>query len=305
MRRSTLLRGAAACAVVCGVAAPVVRRRLRLRPLAVSALGWQAPAALAIALPRSRARDAGLYLLQMWAYTAHYQMPADDPERLRRRLRARYPVVVDRAIGCGEVPTVRLQGTLGREGQVLPRDLALSVVHWVWYAFPHATLVYVLLRHPDRFPRSAAYMASVYDAGLVAYWAIPTAPPWWAGDEGHIPHVRRIMTEVGERVWGRFWDPLYDGIGGNPFAAMPSLHYATSHAAARILSEAGRGPGTLGWTYALTLGFALVYLGEHYVVDILGGLALAEAARAAGPHLTPLARTLSRGVRRLELEAAR
>lgn len=305
MRRSTLLRGAAACAVVCGVAAPVLRRRLGLHPLAVSALSWQTPAALSIALPRSRSRDAGIYLLQMWAYTAHYQMPADDSERLARRVRARYPVVLDRLIGGGEVPTVRLQRALGQEGRVLSGDLALSVVHWVWYAFPHATLVYVLLRHPERFPRSASYMASVYDFGLVAYWVVPTAPPWWAGDAGHMPHVRRIMTEVGERVWGRFWDPLYDGIGGNPFAAMPSLHYATSHAAARILSEAGPVPGTLGWAYAMTLGFALVYLGEHYVVDLLGGLALAEGARAVAPRLRPLALAVAAAVRRLELKAAR
>ena len=287
------------------MAAPVVRRRLRLPPLAVSALAWQAPAALAVAVPRSRARDAGMYMLQMWAYTAHYQMPADDPDRLRRRVRVRYPIVVDRAIGLGEVPSVRLQRAFGREGRILPHDLALSIVHWMWYAVPHGTLVYTLLRRPERFPRSVAYMASVYDLGLFGYWGVPTAPPWWAGDAGEMPRVRRIMVEVGERVWGRYWAPLYDGIGGNPFAAMPSLHYATSHAAARILSDDGRIPGALGWGYALTLAFALVYLGEHYVVDLAAGLALAEGARRAAPWGEPAARAVASAVRRVELEAAR
>lgn len=305
MRRPGILRAAAACAVVCGAAAPVLRRRLRLPHPVVSALAWQAPAALAVAVPRSRRRDAGIYLLQMWAYTAHYQMPADDPERLGRRVRVRYPIVADRAIGLGEVPSVTLQRALGKEGRMLPHDLALTIVHWLWYAVPHGTLVFVMLHRPERFPRSAAYMASVYDLGLVVYWAVPTAPPWWAGEEGKIPRVRRIMVEVGERVWGRFWTPLYDGIGGNPFAAMPSLHYATSHAAARILSDAGRVPGALGWSYAVTLGFALIYLGEHYVVDLAAGLALAEAARWGVPRAEPAARWVTRGLRRLELEAAR
>jgi membrane-associated phospholipid phosphatase len=303
VRGSTILRGAAACAVVCGAAAPVLRRRLRLPHPAVSALSWQAPVALAVAAPRSRLRDAGIYLLQMWAYTAHYQMPADDPERIERRVRASYPIVADRALGLGEVPSVRLQRAFGEDGRVLRHDLALTIVHWLWYAVPHGTLVYVMLRHPERFPRSAAYMASVYDLGLLVYWGVPTAPPWWAGETGRIPRVRRIMVEVGETVWGRYWTPLYDGIGGNPFAAMPSLHYATSHAAARILSDAGRVPGALGWTYALLLAYSLIYLGEHYVLDLAAGLALAEAARRGTPLAEPVVRAVVARVRRLEAEA--
>ena len=39
--------------------------------------------------------------------------------------------------------------------------------------------------------------------------------------------------------------------------------------------------GTVGTAYAAVLGFALVYLGEHYVVDLLGGLALTLAVRRA------------------------
>jgi membrane-associated phospholipid phosphatase len=129
---------------------------------------------------------------------------------------------------------------------------------------------------------------------------VPTAPPWWAGANGDMPPVRRIMAEAGERFWGRMWRPLYHSLEGNPFAAMPSLHFGTSVMAARVLSEVGRGPGVLGWAYALTLGFGLVYLGEHYVVDLLGGLALAETVHRAAPGVEPLARSLVGMVQRLE-----
>ena len=54
---------------------------------------------------------------------------------------------------------------------------------------------------------------------------------------------------------------------------MPSLHFATSVMAALLLSESGPVAGAVGWAYASTLGFALVYLGEHYVADLLGGAA--------------------------------
>ena len=88
------------------------------------------------------------------------------------------------------------------------------------------------------------------------------------------------MVEVGEETWGRPGREMYEALGGNPWAAMPSLHFATSVMAALSLSEAGKVEGALGWAYALTLGFALVYLGEHYVTDLIAGAALVAAVRA-------------------------
>lgn len=300
LRLSSVLRTAALGCVAAGIAAPLVRHRLKLRPAVVSALAWQAPFALAVARPRTPLRDAGIYTLQMWAYIAHYEMPNDDPDALLRRLRVEYPITVDRAIGRGDLPTHRLQRALGRPGEVRRHDLWLSWVHWSWFLVPHGTMAWTLWRHRDHFPRSATLMAATFDAGLVFYWLVPTAPPWWAGESRRMRPVRRIMVEAGEHYWGRLWRPLYDCLGGNPFAAMPSLHFATSVMAAHVLSDVGRGPGALGWAYASTLGFALVYLGEHYVVDLLAGLALAEAVRQLGPRAEPAVRAAQRAIQRFE-----
>jgi hypothetical protein len=286
------------------VAAPLVRHRLHLRAPAVTALSWQAPAALALATPRTRLRDAGIYALQMWAYYAHYDMPDDDPDALLRRTRVDYPIGIDRALGGGEIPTARLQRALGTPGEVRAHDLALSWVHWSWFFMPHGTLVYVLARHPERFPRSACLIAATFDLGLLVYWAVPTAPPWYAGESGRMPPVRRIMVEAGEHFWKRLWRPLYDALEGNPYAAMPSLHFGTSVMAARVLSHVGRAPGALGWTYALTLGFGLVYLGEHYVVDLVAGFALAELVRRSESAAKPLILAAARRIQRLEPRVA-
>ncbi|MEA2479860.1 MAG: hypothetical protein QOJ07_1782 [Thermoleophilaceae bacterium] len=300
MRKSSALRRVALGAVVLGALAPVVRHRLKLPRPVTSALAWQAPFALAIAQPRTRARDAGIYALQMWAYIAQYEMPNDDPEQLLRRLRSDYPIRVDRLIGGGELPTLRLQRALGRPGAVLSHDTFLSMVHWSWFFFPHGTCAYVLLRHHEHFTRSAVLMAATFDVGCVVYWLVPTAPPWWAGSVGKVPHVRRIMTEAGEKFWGRAWQRLYDSLAGNPFAAMPSLHFGTSVMAARVLTDVGPRQGALGWSYALTLGFGLVYLGEHYVVDLLAGAALAEFVRRLEPAAYPLLRSAQEAFQRLE-----
>ena len=54
-----------------------------------------------------------------------------------------------------------------------------------------------------------------------------------------------------------------------------------------------------------SLGVALVYLGEHYLVDLLAGAALTEAIRVAAPRLGPGARRVAALVDRLEAQAAR
>ena len=181
-----------------------------------------------------------------------------------------------------------------------PLDFALSAVHWSWFLVPHGTLGYIMLRHREKFPRSSVLMAACFDLGCVVYWLVPTAPPWYAGANGQMPPVRRIMAEAGERFWKRLWHPLYHSLQGNPFAAMPSLHFGTSVMAARILSQAGRGPAALGWGYALTLGFGLVYLGEHYLIDLLAGFALAEGIWRVAPRAEPAIRMIAAAVHRLE-----
>jgi PAP2 superfamily protein len=300
LRKSTLVRRLALGAAVAGFVTPVLRRRLGLHPAVTATVAWQTPLAVALAFPRTRARDAAVYAAQMWAYVVSYELPSDDDEALARRVRVGYPIAVDRVVGLGQVPTVRLQRAFGRTGEVLPHDTALSWVHWAWFFVPHTAAAYILWRHPERFGRSAALVAGVFDAGAVVYFVLPTAPPWWAGNTGALPHVRRIMTEAGERFWGRYWTRLYDSLSGNQLAAMPSLHFGTSVMAAHVLSDVGRGPGAVGWTYAGLLGFALVYLGEHYVVDLAAGLALAEAVRRLEPAGQPPARALGRFVRRWE-----
>jgi membrane-associated phospholipid phosphatase len=278
------------------------------RPVVLAGAGLT-PAALCVAVPRSRARDAGVCILNMWAYLAAYEMPNDDPGALAARVRVDYPIVIDRALGLGVPPTLRLQRAFSAPGAINRIERVLVWCHWMWFTVPHATVAYVWWRTPDRFPAAAARMYGVFDVGAVFYWAIPTAPPWWAAargrlDDGQPLRVRRMMIEYGEQFWGDRWGALYDVLGGNPLAAMPSLHFATSLMGAHLLTEVGPVAGAVGWTYAITLGIALVYLGEHYAVDLIGGAALAEGVRFAAPRLTPAYRGLSSALQALESRAA-
>jgi len=295
------VRASAASVVGAAIVVPLLRRRLRIpAPVTVAACAG-GPLALAVLYPRSKKRDVALFTMQMWAFTMAHEIPYDDPERLRARLRSRYPIAVDRVIGGGRLPNVRLQRALSR----LPRggavDRFLAWTHWLWFVEPYLALALILVRDNERFPTAARQMAAVFDIGCAVYFAVPTAPPWWSSQEGVTDEaVRRVMVEVGEGTWGAAWPRMYDALGGNPWAAMPSLHFATALAAAFSLAKAGKVEGAIGWGYAGTLGFALVYLGEHYVTDLLAGAALVAVVRRGEPLAEPLVHGVNRGLRRLE-----
>jgi membrane-associated phospholipid phosphatase len=268
--------------------------------------GAAAPVALCVAVRRSKARDAAVCALNMWAYVAAYEIPHDNAQRLEERTRIDYPVAADRLLGLGVPPTLRLQRAFSTPEQINRFERVLVWCHWLWFFFPHASVGYVLIRRPEKFASAAARMYSVFDLGAIFYWTIPTAPPWYAAEHGRLEDqdpvkVRRMMIEYGEQFWGDLWEPLYDVLGGNPLAAMPSLHFATSLMGAHLLSDVDPVAGGIGWTYASTLGLALVYLGEHYLVDLVAGAALTEGVRAVAPGATPLARRLARRVDRLRV----
>ncbi|HXS34410.1 MAG TPA: phosphatase PAP2 family protein [Solirubrobacterales bacterium] len=295
------VRAGAAGVLAAAVVVPLLRKRLRVPvPVTIAACAG-GPLAIAVLYPRTRKRDVALYAMQMWAFIMVHELPYDDPERCERRLRSRYPITTDRVIGFGRLPNVRLQNGIARLRQVGTVNRVLTWTHWVWFFEPYLALAWILWRHPQRFPRAARQMAAVFDLGCIGYFVIPTAPPWWASEQGLTGEpVERIMIGVGEETWGSAWPKMYEALGGNPWAAMPSLHFATSAMAAIQLSEAGPVEGAVGWAYSLTLGFALVYLGEHYVTDLAAGAGLVAAVRRGEPLAEPAVHAVTGGLRRLE-----
>jgi membrane-associated phospholipid phosphatase len=292
--------------VVASVVVPIMRRRWRLpAPVTIGAT-VAGPLGMTVLWPRSKLRDAVLFAQQMWAFVMIHELPYDNPQRLEARLRSNYPIVADRFLGAGVLPSLRLQRALSGRGGANLVDRVLTWAHWLWFLEPHSAMVWILLRHNERFPRAARQLAATYDIGCVFYFLVPTAPPWWSSEKGLTDgEVRRIMVDVGEQTWGRAWDRMYESLGGNPWAAMPSLHFATSVMVAIHLSEAGRVEGAVGWGYALTLGFALVYLGEHYVTDLIAGALLVAAVRRGEPYVEPTVKRINRALQALERVSAR
>jgi membrane-associated phospholipid phosphatase len=277
------------------------RRNLGL-PRSLSALlAATVPATVALALPRNRVRHAVLWASQMWAYKIAFEIPYDRPQSLRRRLHVEPPLRFDSALGGGTPPTQRLQEALRQKGRVTWPDRTLTAVYAIWEAEPHAALALVLLKRPDRFAAAALRQAATFDLTLVGYWLAPTAPPWWASEkEGRMDgSVQRVITRVRRDLND---EPLEqdDVLGSNPWAAMPSDHFAAALMAAMTLWQISPAAGAAGLGYALLLAFALVYLGEHYVADLVAGGVLTVAVAASEPLLASTCRRLDGFWRRLE-----
>ena len=314
----TAVRFSAVGALVAAVVVPHVRRQLRIPAAVTVASTVSAPLAISVLWPRSRGRDLGLFFSQMWAFAVSHELPYDDPQRLRERLRIEYPIKIDRWIGRGVLPNTRLQRSIhaGPHGRTVTKIAAWA--HWIWFIQPYMALFWILIRRNSYFPQSARQMAATFDLGCALYFIVPTAPPWWASENGftreEVEHetldpeseeIKRVMVEFGEDIWGPSWTRIFGTLNGNPWAAMPSLHFATAVMAAILVSDAGgRVEGAVAWVYAATLGFSLVYLGEHYVTDLIAGAGVVAVARNAEPLARPLVRLLNNRLRRLEAIAA-
>ena len=183
------------------------------------------------------------------------------------------PIVFDTAIGRGAIPTVTLQHALFRPGQTSALDIALTFVYFLHFAFP-LTLGFALwLRQRSVFRRYAAAMLVMSYAAFVFFLLVPVAPPWLAAQSGYLPHVDKIIdhTLPSSTTW------LYQQMNPNPVAAMPSLHMAYPVLG---LLFALRLFGRRAWPLALwcvAVAFSIVYLGEHYVADVVAGVLLAGA----------------------------
>lgn len=297
------LRAAGYAALAAAVVVPHVRRQLRIPIAGTVASTVAAPAAIAILWPRSRRRDLALFGSQMWAFAVTHELPYDDPARLRDRLKIDYPIAIDRWIGRGSLPNASLQRRLhgGPWGGHLTRFSAW--MHWLWFIQPYSALFWILFRKYEDFPHSARQMSAVFDIGCAIYFLAPTAPPWWAAENGFTgdEKIKRVMVEFGERLWGPVWTRMFGTLGSNPWAAMPSLHFATALMAAILLTDTGgRLQAAVGWGYAAALGFSLVYLGEHYVTDLIAGAAVVFLVRRGEPLARPLVGAVNSRLRRLE-----
>jgi membrane-associated phospholipid phosphatase len=264
------------------------RRKLHLPVPVTLGLVSAAPLAAAAATPRRAWRYVAVGAVYMWSFAVTWALPYEQPEKLRQRLHIQYPIRIDSFLGLGVPPTLRLQRALRHPPRVTALDRAVTAAYGSWF-LPHLVLAWLLFRHEEYVPRAAGKLAAAYHLTTPFYYLIPTAPPWWASEEAGLMggEVERVRRRVLHELTGKPRE-AEDKLEGNPWASMPSDHIASAAITAMGLAEIGPVYGALGWGYVALASFSVVYLGEHYLIDALVGLAIAEAIRRGEGSVAPL-----------------
>lgn len=182
---------------------------------------------------------------------------------------------VEAALFGKPIPTVWLQHHLWHGGAHL---------HWwdyvVWFIylthfFATLALAGVLwVKFHDRFARFASMVCVLALTGFATYVLYPAVPPWLAARDGQIGEANRIVGVVWPRVPLAHYGSLFEKgqTYANNVAAMPSLHGAYALLISLYLWRmVPRWTRPLLALYPVAMGFALVYTGEHYAVDVLAG----------------------------------
>ncbi|GIW13822.1 MAG: hypothetical protein KatS3mg062_1261 [Tepidiforma sp.] len=194
-------------------------------------------------------------------------------------VRVTYPIHFDRWLFFGTDPTLWLQHRFFDPRHVGLLDYIAVATHWSFFVAPHALAVGIFLLQRRQFPRFALLMVGTMWLGLLLFFLVPTAPPWFAAEVGQLAGVRRIMDYVGGSLHGSAYSSLYAALGEpNSVAAMPSIHMAVTFA---MYLWARRHLNVLAnWllAYAALMAASLVYLGEHYIADLLAGMVCATVA---------------------------
>jgi PAP2 superfamily len=203
------------------------------------------------------------------------------------------------ALFGGTLPTAWLQDRLAPASGVGPAAIVATVLYMLHFALPVATgfLLWVW-RRPLYHEYLVAFVFLSF-SGFVTYLLLPVAPPWLAAEWGYLdgaggePIVRYLKPDAFAVIAEFLGYPngrelssyVFYGVNPNGVAAMPSLHAGYPFLSFLFLRRAFGGWGWLALAYAVAVWWAIVFTGDHYVVDVLAGIGYATLAYLVAPRL--------------------
>lgn len=182
---------------------------------------------------------------------------------------------VERALFGGYEPTLVLQTTIGKLGDADLIDDAGSLVYSAHFLLPIVVGVWLWRRNRADFHRFGLSLVVLCALAFLTYVVAPTAPPWLAQPQS----VQHLMQDAVLRSGlppALTW--LYSHHDYNLYAAFPSLHAGFPVLAAAAAWRRNRVAGVVLSLWAIVVWVTVVYLGEHYVADVVGGILYAALA---------------------------
>jgi membrane-associated phospholipid phosphatase len=180
----------------------------------------------------------------------------------------------------GQIPSLFLQQTVR-----MPILDYMGAFFYSIYFFVPTIFAFILWRKSPKnyWKYTVAFGVCTY-AALITFLFYPVAPPWI-----EVPNVSRILTgSVDANLGIPVYKTLFDFLSPNLYAAFPSMHSALPWLVFLFAFKIWRWKALPVLALPVGTWFSAVYLGEHYVVDVLGGIAYATVAFVAVEKLLPL-----------------
>ena len=191
------------------------------------------------------------------------------------------PMQADELLFFGHLPTVELQKWLyhGETGLIE----VFAVIAYASHFFGLALLgLYAWWRQRrDAFLALMFGILGVSLLGDITFVLAPTAPPWMAAEQGHIPEIHHLLKiSLYDLGLSQAGDLVGDPTKYNTVAAVPSLHAAYPIVCLLVTIRYGlpRWTTVLAALQFVAVLFAIVYMGDHYVSDAIAGVAYALVA---------------------------
>jgi membrane-associated phospholipid phosphatase len=200
-------------------------------------------------------------------------------------------VTPDRVLGCGlrsaelslfaAAPGVSLPEWFGaRSLPALDLLAAVPYVSFTYLAFGYA--VWLWFRDRSRMRWFLWSFAIANAISFVTWIALPAAPPWYLQEHGCTIDMSTLPSPAGlarvDRLLGIEYFSAFYSRAASVFGALPSMHCA--YPMLGLLTAWNHEPRrarSLHVFYAAWMALAAVYLGHHWVIDVLAGWATAAA----------------------------
>lgn len=172
----------------------------------------------------------------------------------------------------GMIPTIELQRLFYQGNTISWIDYLSSILYFLHFALPLSFGFILWLYNRSHFKQFVTGILLLSYSAWITFLIYPAAPPWLAGNKGYLPKVYKIIDTT-ISVFPDKWDlpTIYHNFNPNPVAAMPSLHGAYPLLVFLFALRFFKYKALPFILYVLGVWFSLVYLGEHYVVDIIAG----------------------------------
>jgi len=181
----------------------------------------------------------------------------------------------------GQLPSLVLQQTI----RWAPLDY-LGAFFYSLHFFAPTIFAFILWKvSPKNYWKYTVSFGVLTYAALITFLFYPVAPPWIESPD----NISRILiSSVDHNLGIPVYKTLFDFLSPDLYAAFPSMHSALPLLISLFSIKIWKKKALPVLIFPIGVWFSAVYLGEHYIVDVLGGIVYAIVAFVAVEKLLPL-----------------